>query len=186
MTGAALATRSLLTAGALALGTLTFPAPAAASLFDDADQRETAAKFIRNFGRFVRWPDSAFPGDSAPLKVCVLGDAPFEQELAAELDGSKAGGREYVLSSLAADDVAAAASCNILFISAESAGAAEPVIEALDGKPVLTVGAAEGFAQAGGMIGLIEERGNLNLQVNKTRLERNFLSASSRLYQVGN
>lgn len=178
--------RNLLTAGAVLAASLALPTPTSANLFDDADERETAAKFIRNFGRFVRWPDSAFPGDAAPMKVCTLGAAPFHQELADELEGHTARGRQFVLSALSPGDVAAAESCNILFISADSAGEAEPVIEALDGKPVLTVGAAEGFAQAGGMIGLIEDGRGLNLQVNKTRLERNYLSASSRLYQVGN
>lgn len=168
------------------ISAVALPGPAAADVLDDADHRRTAAKFIRNFGKYVEWPDTAFANASAPIKVCALGAAPFESELTEELAGKSARDREFAYTQIDPTDLGAAASCNILFIHTDSAENASPVISALDGKPVLTVGAVEGFAQTGGMIGLIEQNGRMNMQINKTRLERNALKGSSRLYQIGN
>lgn len=172
-----------LVAGGIVAGS-AIPGLASANLFDDEGHRKTAARFIRNFGKFVRWPDSAFPNESAPIKVCSLGAAPFEGELTDELEGKTARRRAFTYSKVDPTDIDAASSCNIVFINTTTAAEAEPLISALDGKPVLTVGAVAGFAQSGGMIGLIELDGGMNMQINKTRLERNELKGSARLYEI--
>lgn len=169
---------------ALACGPGTLAADSV--VLSEPEAREMMARYIRNFTRFVRWPDSAFPHATAPLKVCSLGSAPFSVELTSELEGRSIKDRAYAFVELDPNDLAAAESCNIVYVQASTTAEAEGVVAALDGKPVLTVGVVDGFARAGGMIGIVAKDEGIAMQINRTRLERNALSASSRLYQIGN
>lgn len=133
----------------LALAILALLAPWLAS-----GQRPTSAEveaaFLRNFARYLRWPDQAFPDAGAPWRICVLGEDPFGPVLERTFDGRTEQGRGFQIVRAAA--VAELPACQIVVIAYGRSEQRRAALAELRGRPVLTVGDAPGFLQEGGMI----------------------------------
>jgi hypothetical protein len=119
-----------------------------------AGQRPTSAEveaaFLRNFARYLRWPDQAFPDAGAPWRICVLGEDPFGPVLERTFDGRTEQGRGFQIVRAAA--VAELPACQIVVIAYGRSEQRRAALAELRGRPVLTVGDAPGFLQEGGMI----------------------------------
>ena len=76
---------------------------------------EVKAAFLFNFAKFVEWPDSAFPDTSAPLSICILGDAPFGEAFV-PIQGQTVRGRRLRVERH--QKVDGLVDCHILFVSA--------------------------------------------------------------------
>lgn len=111
---------------------------------------EVEAAFLRNFARYLRWPDQAFPDGSAPWRVCVLGEDPFGPALERTLDGRTEQGRGFQI--VRASAVAELPACQIAVIAYARSEQRRAALAQLRGRPVLTVGDAPGFLQEGGII----------------------------------
>ena len=131
--------------------------PAAAQ---SADQ--VAAAFLFNFAKFIEWPPAAFAGGSAPVTIGFVGKASLAATFEENVKGKNANGREFVIKRL--DGAAGAESCHIIFVA--DAGQAAAVLNAVKGKPVLTVGEGEAFLGAGGMIAFSRDGARLVFDVN--------------------
>ena len=81
-------------------------------------------------------------------------------------------------------DVLAAGSCSVLFVSASEGHRLAEVLDQLRGRPILTVSDADGFAEAGGMIGLFIEDSRVRFAINLGAAESAHLTISSRLLNL--
>jgi uncharacterized protein DUF4154 len=147
-----------------------------------ATETQLKAVFLYNFTKYVGWPTEAFAGPAAPLNVCVLGRDPFGPVLEETLRGETVNDRR-----LAARDITRpedAAGCQILFISESEEGELASILRALDGKPILTVGEMERFAESGGMIRLRRADNKIRLEINETSAARAGLRISSQLLKL--
>jgi len=115
-------TRSLLLA--VVAGSLLGAVPAQA---DPAIEYAVKAAYLTKFIPFITWPDAA------SFSICVLGEDPFAGKLEQAASGTKLGDRPIHVRHVTAPD----ASCQILFVS--DPANAEAALEALRGKPVVTV-----------------------------------------------
>jgi len=138
--------------------------------------------FLTKFAMFVEWPDKAFQDKQTPLVIGIMGDDPFGPQYEAALLKENAGGRSFTLKRL--KSAAEAADCHILFISASESGRLPEILEAVRGKPTLTVGDQEEFGQRGGMVNFFKENGKLRFEVNSTAVQAAGLKMSSKLLQV--
>jgi hypothetical protein len=59
------------------------------------------------------------------------------------------------------------------------------IVESVAGKPVLTVGDSQGFAERGVLINLFEDRGYLRFDINTAAVQASPLKFSSRLLRLG-
>jgi hypothetical protein len=157
---------------------------------DSADIGEPAAlsrehliksAILYNFAKFARWPDTAFKGPGAPLKLCVLGANPFGEALAT-IEGRRVG--EHPLQVNLISEPMAVAGCHMLFVSASEQDRVQQVLDAIDGRPVLTVADWPGFADAGGIISLKTVDDRSRFEVNMAAAERAGLKLSAKLLRL--
>lgn len=135
---------------------------------EPADPNKVKAAFLRNFARYVVWPQKAFSDDLAPWRVCVLGSDPFGSMLEATLAGRKEQGRPFAI--YRGSTLDALPACQILYVAYNQASQRRSVLSALRDQPVLTVGDGEDFLFEGGMIRFrVGERVEISVNLDRTR-----------------
>ena len=142
-----------------------------------AAEAELKAAFVYRIALFVEWPAEPF-GSAAPFQVCVLGSDAGWSAAFAPIEGKKVQGRPVAPVRLLAR-VDEARGCQVVvFADADVRRAA-----ALPG-PVLTVGDADGFAQAGGMVGFVREGTQLRFDINRDAAARAQLRLPAELLKL--
>jgi hypothetical protein len=159
---------------------VSLPAHAEAS---ELDEYKLKAAFIYNFAKFVEWPPSCFSGAQSPIRLCVLGVDPFEGEIKS-LEAKRIGERALVVRY--AEKVEEIQECHIVFIGISEKDRIDSVLNALKGSPVLTISDIDGFANLGGMIGLINAQDKVRFEVNLGAARLAKIEVSSKLLKLAN
>jgi len=145
---------------------------------------ETAvALFIVAFTRYVEWPANASPPADQPIVIGAFGRSPVIDELKAAIAGRSAECRPIRFKLLGSDS-REASSCHVVFVHSPDARRVSALLQSLEGKPVLTVGAADRFVDQGGMIALVRRDERLKPVVNLDRARASELLLSSKLLAV--
>ncbi len=147
---------------------------------DNSLEYQVKAAFLLNFTKFVEWPESAFADPGSPVAICILGDDPFGAALDQVAAGETANGRKVTIQRI--KRVPPPKSCQVLFVSKAEKDFAKTV-PAL-GSGVLTVGEAEGFIRAGGMIAFVIENRRVRFDINQGAAEMAELKLSAKLLAV--
>jgi YfiR/HmsC-like len=143
-------------------------------------ETEVRAAFLYNFTKFVDWPASA-QKSAEPFRMCVLADAEFTRAVETIIGGESVLGRPLVLITPETPEVARA--CQLLFVAhAEPEGAR--YLAAVRDYPVLTVGDAPRFLDAGGAIQFVLVDQRVRFDINLVAAERAGLRVSSNLLRV--
>lgn len=142
---------------------------------------QVKAAFLLNFGKFVEWPPEAF-GDGDRLHICVLGDDPFGDTLDATLKGRSVGARQ--VEPRRVGGIAAARSCQIVFVSRSESDRVDEILSALADEPVLLVGEEDRFARRGGMINFVEVDSKIRFEINEAAARAAGLKISSQLLKL--
>ncbi len=142
-------------------------------------QFDVEAAYLYNFAKFVRWPGSA-PG--RPLAICIAGQNPFGGVLPDLVRGEKIDDRPVTVRSI--DRAAEAADCSLLFIGANQGRMAKGWIDAVAGRPVLTVSDSPDFLASGGIIQFVIAGDRVRFQVDLDAAMANHLALSSQLLKV--
>lgn len=173
------AAQGIVAAGISALALLAPSGPSLRAQGVQAAEYHVKAVFLFNFAQFVDWPPAAFADSEAPFVICILGDDPFGDFLDQTVRGEQFHGRAFAVRRYkSADEIK---TCQILFISEQGT---EAVLGRLKDRPVLTVSDDQGFAERGGMIRFITDRGRIKLEINPTAAEAANLTISSKLLRV--
>jgi hypothetical protein len=143
---------------------------------------EVKAAYVYNFAKFVEWPDTE---PLSSLTVCIYGKDPFGGFLDEAVRGKLVHTLSVAVRRLAEGDESWD-SCQILFFGV---GNSNPRIDALvarlRGRSILTIGETDGFAERGGMIGLVVDRGRVRFDINLAAIAEARLQVSSRLVELG-
>jgi hypothetical protein len=143
-------------------------------------ERAVKAAFIYNFAKFTEWPPAAV-GTPGTLVLCAFGDESYGAALAV-IDGKTVQGRAVrVRRAMRLSEIK---SCNMMFIAESEARRTSELLRAVKGAPVLTIGDAEGFAEAGGMIGLITADNRVQFEINNDAVQRANLKISAQLLRL--
>lgn len=162
---------------ALLLGGL-LPGTAGASEFDEYAIK---AAYLYNFAKYVEWPPGTFASTDAPLLICIAGDDPFGDALAA-LSGKMIENHPVEVRRLAV--TTDLNPCQIVFVSRAEQGRFKALLAKLARQPILTVSDISDFAQAGGMIGLIEADQRIRFNINLNAARQAHLRLSSQLLKL--
>lgn len=139
------------------------------------------AAFLYNFAKFVNWPAEAFPNDSAPLVLCILGKDPFGVALES-IKGKTVGGRKLVIQHLARlEDLE---QYHILFITASEEKRLPKILSTIKGKPVLTVSDMKEFAHRGGITNFLTVEKKIHFEINVDAAHLAGLKISSQLLKL--
>lgn len=135
--------------------------------------------FLYNFAKFVEWPEDAFPTPQAPLKLCVVGQNPFDHELQQQLAERSINGHPYVTQTVrASDDLSG---CHIIFLPAANDSSLSAILKREGGSKAITVGESARFARRGGTVNFVLEGPRLRFEVNIDATQRSRSRISSRL-----
>jgi hypothetical protein len=143
---------------------------------------EVKAAYLYGFGRFVEWPPTAEAFASGDVSVCVLGEDPFGRWLDEAVLGTTIKDRPVVVRRIVRPEEAKA--CHTVFVSASEDGRLPRILQALAGKPVLTVGETPQFAERGGVIGFVTDGARIRFNVNLAAAQASGLVLQSELLRV--
>jgi hypothetical protein len=143
------------------------------------NEYQVKAVFLFNFGQFVEWMSRAGSGTSAPFVIGVLGDDPFDGFLDETVRGENIGGRPIVVQRYRKSEEIAG--CDILFVSDSEAHRLPQILDAVQGRNILTVSDVENFAQRGGIVQFVTEKRKIKLKINVDAAKAANLSISSKL-----
>jgi len=163
---------SVLVAGLLAV---VAPTPILAA----PPEYELKAAFIARFTEFIDWPPAA---GNAPFDICVLGAHPIEEPLAKLPALMKAKNRPLRVRRI--DSVDAAPSCEIVFVPRQEAGNMRALQQAVQNRPVLTVGDTPGLLAHGALVNFYNEGERLRFEIRLHAAEEAGLRFSSRLLKL--
>ena len=162
---------------AFLLGSLS-PGAAGASEFDEYAVK---AAYLYNFAKYVEWPPGTFASADAPLLICIAGDDPFGDALAA-LSGKMIENHPVEVRRLSV--TTDLNPCQIVFVSRAEQGRLKTLLAKLARQPILTVSDISDFAQTGGMIGLIEADQRIRFNINLNAAQQAHLKLSSQLLKL--
>ncbi len=138
------------------------------------------AAYLLNFARYVEWPAARLSA-TQPLRVCVLGRDPFGGALVG-LEGRQVNGREVRVRQLEGVDQAGGVPHRLHLRFRRTSGGRAAAAAVQPG--LLLVSDIDGFAEAGGSIGLVTEEGRVRFEINQASLLRDGLRASAQLLRL--
>lgn len=136
------------------------------------------AAYIPKFIPFITWPDAAFAGPTTPVTICVLGSDPFGGRLEQAAGELKSGDRTITVRYLPAPD----ASCQVIFLGKGDDMAAEGTLDAVKGKPVVTV--TDSGLKAHGMISFVIEANHVRFDIDDAVAAQGGVVISSKLLRL--
>jgi|WetSurMetagenome_2_1015567.scaffolds.fasta_scaffold17605_5 hypothetical protein len=150
--------------------------------FSSGKEYEVKAVFLFNFINFIRWPETALSPNAA-MKLCVVGDDPFEGLLEGVVLNEKNSKHPIGIQRLKypRDDLG---ECHILFVSRSEQDNYSKILAFLAQKPVLTVGETEDFLSQGGMVEFYMQNQRVRLSMSLSRLRTAQLNANANLLKV--
>lgn len=155
--------------------------PAGEPSADLPQEYQVKAAMVYNMAKYVEWPGESFAGSAAPLTVCSIGRGPFASALE-QYQGKTALGHPIVLKRLSPGDEPG--ECHVLVISGIEKRYLPGILEQAKRKPVLSVSDMPEFAQAGGVIGLVEQQGKVRFEVNLKAARLSRVRISSQLLKL--
>lgn len=141
-------------------------------------EADAKVRFTLTLARFVQWPAGA---ERASLRLCVLHRSPALAAAFASRQGTAVIGRAL---EVLGDAAVKTGSCDLLFVDASAGSAAADALAAVAGRPVLTLGTADGFASHGGMVELVNVDDALRFDVNLAPLRSAHLALSSQALKL--
>ena len=130
------------------------------------------AAYLRNFAKYVKWPEHSFQDKGSPLVIGVLGTDPFESALDDAIDGYKAHGRELRVRRFSVVDgklpsAEELSGSHLLFVSESERDRLPAIFERLEGTSVMSVSDIEDFAAAGGVAEFVLIDANIKFRFNR-------------------
>jgi hypothetical protein len=170
------------TLGILALALAPVAGASAQTKTRQARVEDLKAVFLLNFAQFVEWPTNAFPDETAPFVIGVLGENPFGKSLDEIVANETVHNHKIVVSYY--HDLRDVTACHILFIASSESARLDRIFDSLKGRSILTVGETDGFSARDGMIRFSIVQNKLHLGVNLEATQAAQLVISSKLLRL--
>ena len=154
----------------------------------DAHSEDTAAEvrvkaaIVHKIAKFVTWPASRFVADDDRLRICVLGDAQVLDAFEA-LHNRPIHGRLLSVDA-APEPRAAAAACDVLYLTYDAQHSPDEWLDAVAGHPVLTFAEAGGYAGEGSIVAMAIRRNKVSFSINLKANESSQLRIGAQLLQL--
>lgn len=144
-------------------------------------EEKIKAGLVYNFLKYTSWPANAAGSGNTGLRVCLLGDGPFDSYLY-PLQGRMA--QQYVIVIKKITKAEDARNCSLLYIHQDREDVLPQILQALKGWHVLTISDIAQFAAQGGMVEFGREDQKIDLLINKGAVDAAGLSIQARLLKL--
>jgi hypothetical protein len=138
------------------------------------------ATYLYKFAPFVEWPPDVLRG-SDPLVICIVGRDAVADLADEAMQGQAAAGHPIRVVRLQGD--ARDPQCNILYVAVRGAAAAA-ILDAVRGRPVLTVTDGEKEPGATGIVNFVVIDNRVRFEIDQRAAAENHLVISSKLLSL--
>ena len=139
---------------------------------------ELKAIFVYKLATYISWPPSAADA-RRPFVIAILGRDPFGRIIDDVVRGENVNGRRVLVKRVSRAEEAL--ECDVLFVSSSEKSNVARILQEVRDAPVLTVADMDQFAQAGGMINLVNDQRRIRFEVNVSAIDRAGFKAASQL-----
>lgn len=141
---------------------------------------ELKAAYLFNFGKFIEWPNEAFKKPTDPLIIGIYGNNPFSEVLQQIIQNKTIQNRPVIIINV--NNFEEASTCHILYVSKINKLQLNQLLQAINNKPILSVGDnIEEFCQSGGIINFTSQYSQKRFEINNKASARALLIISSKL-----
>jgi len=134
-----------------------------------------------NIARFTTWPDLIFKEPDSTFNLCVYGDNVVQQSFS-NINNKQVNKRSIHVINISR--LRNLSQCQLIYISELERNKLIPLLFDLKDKPILTIGENMEFLQAGGIVGLENIKGKIQLTINLAIIEQSQLVISSRVLNL--
>lgn len=145
-------------------------------------EEKQKAEYLYNFTKFVEWPPETFKRPTDPFVIGVFGSDAVRDALAAAVAGKTFQSRSFQIRMIA--DAGQAAACQILFVGGNGPKRLSWFLTEMANLPMLTVGEADNFVAAGGVVNFKTGSADVRLQINIKAARQQHLRISSQLLNL--
>jgi hypothetical protein len=155
---------------------------------DDAEEaasRESRIKaaYLFQFGRYIEWPEKAFPNAKSPFLIGVMDGQYVAENLEQIAESKKIQDRAIQVRRYSSPDEAKP--CHILYLSGSLASESQAkVIRRMAQQGVLLVGESEEFLNWGGVVRFVVEDNKVRIYIARKAAQREGLTISAKLLQI--
>ena len=142
---------------------------------NDNTNAKIKATFIYNFTRYIEWPVAAQKGS---FDIWVVGKTPLYAELEKMGQKTTRGTQPFVITNCTS--AATLSACHMVFVSKESSGQLDAIVEKFKGKSTLIISEKEGLIEKGDINFVIVDN-KQSFEINKGNIAGHGLSMASRL-----
>ncbi|HVN59317.1 MAG TPA: YfiR family protein [Bacteroidales bacterium] len=133
-------------------------------------EAEVKAVAFQKLSLFIEWPAHALDTPGKDFIIGVIGKSPFGDILESVYESTLIKGRKVKI--VYFKDVKQLTLCHMLFITSDVGKQELPrILDAVRGKPVLTIAESEGYAEEGCFINFFELSGKLRFEINQKAIE---------------
>ncbi len=140
------------------------------------------AAFLYNFAKFIEWPPEAFPEDTSPFAIGIIGQNPFGIDLERTVKSKLVNGHPFAV--IQVRTLAELKHCHILFISPSERKRLPEILNSVRNTNVLTVSEVDHFLESGGMINFTMEGNKVRFQIHDEAAKLAGLKISSKLLNL--
>lgn len=145
------------------------------------EEHAVLAALTFNIVRLTSWPESSPANANEELQLCLVGDNVVQQSFLS-IDRKNFG--KKTLNVINMTRLRNLKQCQVLYISELKQNLLQQVFVELNNEPILTIGESHQFAATGGMVGLENVNGKINILVNLAVVRQSGLNISSRLLKL--
>ena len=142
------------------------------------------AAYLCNFPSFTSWPEQVFPQTNSPFVIAILGEDPFGRMLDKAAQDKLVDG--HLIEIKRWKNLREFRQCHLLFISSSENPRLQEILRRVANLPILTVGDSDGFAAAGGIIGLKVEARRVGFEINLPAADKANLKLQAKLLKLAN
>ncbi|MCX7514385.1 YfiR family protein [Frateuria sp. STR12] len=139
------------------------------------------ATYLYKLAPFVNWPPTTFTSPEQPFRICVAGDDPFDDYLKQAVAGRSLGTHPFEV--LRLQTLTPEVDCQIVFISRLPSQNIRKALDAVSGKPVLTVVDSTAPGE-GGIVQFVIRSGRVRFVIDTGEAARNHLTINSKLLSL--
>ncbi len=143
--------------------------------------RAVKATYLYKLVPFVTWPESSFAGPDSDIDICVVGDTRFGSLVDEAVYGATGAARKFVVHEVADG---AFHGCHLLYVGPGGDRPVQETLEAVRGRPVLTVTDEVHNSGTRGIIHFVIRQGRVRFEIDLGQAQKNGLAVSSRLLEL--
>jgi len=145
------------------------------------EKQTVLAALTLNIARFTTWPELTFKKPESTFNLCIYGDNVVQQSFSNIKDKQVSKRSIHIINISRLRNLN---QCQVIYISELERNKLIPLLLDLKDKPILTIGENMEFLQAGGIVGLENINGKIQLTINLAIIKQSQLVISSRVLKL--